>query len=86
VAAVRAAEASLGDGVKRPVEAEQENLHHARRSWHALRDLGPGDTVSEADVALLRPADGIPPAATIVGRIVARPIACGRAIVPEDLA
>lgn len=86
VAAVRAAEASLGDGAKRPAEAELENLRHARRSWHALRDLRPGDAVSAADVALLRPASGLPPGAAVVGRVVARPIAAGQAIGPEDLA
>lgn len=85
VAAVRAAETSLGDGVKRPVPAEQENLRHARRSHHALRDLRPGERVGEADVALLRPADGLPAGAVVVGRTVARPVAAGRAIVEEDL-
>jgi len=35
--AVRAVEAGLGDGIKRPVEAEKENLRYARRSHHAVR-------------------------------------------------
>jgi N-acetylneuraminate synthase/N,N'-diacetyllegionaminate synthase len=85
VAAVRTAEASLGDGVKRPAAAELENRRFARRSYHAARDLSPGEVVQEADVALLRPATGLPPSATVVGRVVARPIEAGRALVPEDL-
>jgi N-acetylneuraminate synthase/N,N'-diacetyllegionaminate synthase len=85
VAAVRDAEASLGDGVKRPAAAELENLRFARRSYHAVRDLRPGETVAEDDVALLRPADGLPPAAEVVGRVVARDVAAGQALTAEDL-
>lgn len=85
VAAVRAAEASLGDGVKRPAAVELENLPFARRSHHAARDLRPGEVLGAGDVALLRPAGGLPPAATVVGRVVARPVAAGRALVAEDL-
>ena len=86
VAAVRAAEASLGDGVKRPAEAEAENRVHARRSWHAVRDLEAGATIGEGDVRLLRPATGLPPAAEPVGRVVARRVEAGRALTAEDLA
>ncbi|HEX2163260.1 MAG TPA: N-acetylneuraminate synthase family protein [Thermoanaerobaculia bacterium] len=85
VAAVRAAEASLGDGIKRPVPSERENLRFARRSHHAARELAPGETIAAADVALLRPADGLPPAAKVVGRVVARPVAAGRPLCAEDL-
>lgn len=85
VAAVRAAEASLGDGVKRPAAVERENLPFARRSYHAARDLRPGERLAAADVALLRPAVGLPPAAEVVGRVVARPVAAGEPLVEEDL-
>jgi flagella basal body P-ring formation protein FlgA len=36
-------------------------------------------------VALLRPADGLPPAAEVVGRVVARDVAAGQALTAEDL-
>jgi N,N'-diacetyllegionaminate synthase len=85
VAAVRAAETSLGDGVKRPAPAERENVRHARRSYHALRDLRAGERLGEEDVALLRPADGLPPGTVVVGRRVARPVAAGSALVEQDL-
>lgn len=85
VAAVRAAGASLGDGVKRPSAAEMENLRAARRSFHATRDLEPGDVLAEGDVALLRPAVGLPPSAAVVGREVARKIAAGQPLAEEDL-
>lgn len=86
VAAVRAAESSLGDGVKRPAEAELENLRFARRSYHATRDLAPGEVLREEDVRLLRPATGLPPATVVVGRVVAREVAAGRPLRAEDLA
>jgi N-acetylneuraminate synthase/N,N'-diacetyllegionaminate synthase len=85
VAAVRAAGSSLGDGVKRPTAVEMENLRFARRSYHAVRDLEPGETVVPGDVRLLRPATGLPPSAEVVGRVVARPVAAGRALTAEDL-
>lgn len=86
VRSVREAEAALGDGVKRPAEVELQNLVFARRSYHARRDLQAGESLSERDVVLLRPATGIPPSVAVVGRAVARAVPAGRALVPEDLA
>lgn len=85
VEAVRAAESSLGDGVKRPVVAEIENRAFARRSHHAVRNLSPGDVVTQEDVCLLRPATGLPPSANVVGRVIARPVRAGQPITAEDL-
>jgi N,N'-diacetyllegionaminate synthase len=85
VEAVRSAETSLGDGVKRPAEAELENLRFARRSYHAVRELRAGEVVAAEDVDLLRPADGLPPSATVVGRVVARGVAAGSPVRAEDL-
>ena len=85
VATVRAAEASLGDGVKRPSAAELENLRFARRSYHAARDLRPGEVLGERDVELLRPATGLPPSAEVVGRVVARAVVAGQPMTEEDL-
>lgn len=85
VAAVRAAEASLGDGVKRPAEAELENLRFARRSYHAARDLEPGEVLREGDVRLVRPATGLPPTTVVVGRVVTRAVAAGQPLLAEDL-
>jgi N-acetylneuraminate synthase/N,N'-diacetyllegionaminate synthase len=86
VDAVRAVEAGLGDGVKRPAKAEEENRVHARRSFHAVRALQPGETVAEVDVQLMRPAIGLPPSAEVVGRVVRRTIEAGQPLTDEDLA
>ena len=85
VAAVRAAQACLGDGIKAPVEAEMENRIFARRSYHATRDLEPGDVVAKADVRLLRPATGLAPSVRVVGRVITRPVAAGRSLTAEDI-
>ena len=85
VADVRATEASLGDGIKRPATAELDNRFFARRSYHAVRSLRPGRVISEGDVTLMRPAAGLPPSAEVVGRTVARPVAAGSALTVEDL-
>ena len=86
VAAVRAVETGLGDGVKRPTGAEEENRVYARRSFHAARVLQPGDTIAERDVHLLRPATGLPPSTEVVGRVVRRAVDAGQPLTAEDLA
>lgn len=85
VAAVRAVESGLGDGYKRPTEAELVNRTHARRSYHAARSLRPGDVVDEDDIRLLRPATGLPPSATVLGRTVRRTVDAGQPLRAEDL-
>ena len=86
VAAVRSIESGLGDGIKQPTKAEEENRVHARRSFHAARALQPGDTLDEEDVQLLRPATGLPPSAEVVGRVVRRTVDAGQPLTAEDLA
>ncbi|HUT25700.1 MAG TPA: N-acetylneuraminate synthase family protein [Sumerlaeia bacterium] len=61
VAAVRAAEAALGDGVKRMTAQEKETQRVARRSLVSARDIEPGETLGEENVCLKRPAAGIDP-------------------------
>jgi N,N'-diacetyllegionaminate synthase len=85
VRAVRDAHAALGDGVKRPMPAEANTAPLVRRSWHAARDLHVGDRLEAADLALLRPADGIAPSDNVVGRRLARAVAGGSPLRPDDL-
>jgi N,N'-diacetyllegionaminate synthase len=85
VRSVRQVEAALGDGEKRPTPTEAENRVHARRSHHARRDLHPGDVLTAADVMLLRPATGIPASMGVTGRMVARSVLAGNALLFEDL-
>ncbi len=70
IASIRSVEASLGDGVKRPVAAEREIMTVARRSLFAARDIAAGAVVVETDLIALRPGDGVSPSRLedIVGR------------------
>jgi N,N'-diacetyllegionaminate synthase len=82
---VRVAERALGDGRKVPVPAEEANRQFARRSYHASRDLRVGETLGKDDVQLLRPADGLSPTATVLGRVAARSVLAGEPVKEDDL-
>ena len=87
IAGVRAVEAALGDGIKRPVDAEREIMVVARRSLFAARDIAAGAVVTADDLIALRPGDGISAARhdTIVGRTAARAIPAGTKLAETDL-
>ena len=61
VAAVRTAQAALGDGVKQPHPSEIETRTVARRSLVSARPIKAGSKLAEDDVTLKRPATGIDP-------------------------
>ncbi|WP_298158976.1 N-acetylneuraminate synthase [Brevundimonas sp.] len=88
IAGIRTVEASLGDGIKRPVEAEHEIMTVARRSLFAARDIAAGAAVTADDLIALRPGDGISAArhATVVGRTAARAVRAGTKLTDADLA
>jgi N,N'-diacetyllegionaminate synthase len=79
---LRRSERLLGDGVKspRPIEAEARQL--ARRGLKAARPLVLGHILAFEDIAVLRPADGIPPSHIddIIGRRMAKSLAAGEPI------
>ena len=77
--------AALGDGDKRPAPGEAETARLVRRSWHAARALAADIRLSESDVTLSRPADGLAPADSPVGRVLTRTLATGAPIRAEDL-
>ncbi len=70
VGRLRETAAALGDGVKRPAPGELETAALVRRSWHAARDLAAGTRLTVEDVVLKRPADGLAPDRSPVGRKV----------------
>ena len=77
--------AALGDGTKRPVAGEADTARLVRRSWHAARALSAGARLTERDVMLNRPADGLAPADSPIGRLLARPLSVGAPIRARDL-
>ena len=77
--------AALGDGTKRPAPGEADTAHLVRRSWHAARALAAGARLSERDVMLNRPADGLAPAESPIGRVLDHALSAGAAIRARDL-
>ena len=74
VQAIRHVEASLGDGVKRPMTSESEIRKVARRSLVAAVDLTAGTILKKAHLTAKRPGTGLPPSETskVVGRRLVR--------------
>lgn len=88
VRGVRAVEAALGDGVKRPMPEERNVAEVARRSLVAARRLPAGTLLAEADIAILRPGIGLPPAlrSQLVGRRLRQDLEAGALFTLEMLA
>jgi N,N'-diacetyllegionaminate synthase len=79
--------ASLGHGRRECLPAEAMNVTASRRSLHAMRSLGSGDTITAADVIALRPASGLPASALddLVGTTITRAITAGERFRECDL-
>ena len=90
VAGIRAAEQTLGSGVKTVLSAEAELAGYARRGVQAIRDIARGEILCEGDnMAVLRPGNqtlGVHPRflKTLEGRAASRAIATGEGLRPED--
>lgn len=84
VDAIRSVERAMGTGEKRPSEQEMENATLVRRGIYAARDLSVGDIVTESDIAVLRPENGVPPSRywALLGAVVTRPLAAGEDLEP----
>ena len=61
VRAVRCVETALGDGCKRVAEAEAPNIIVARKSIVAARAIRRGETLTEENITVKRPGNGISP-------------------------
>jgi len=61
VIAIRNTEKALGDGIKKPTCSEIPNIQVVRKSIHYAKDLPKGHILSEEDIVMKRPGDGISP-------------------------
>lgn len=61
VRAIRAAETLLGDGQKRPASCEMTNMHAARKSLFAARDVAAGTRFDATSIKIMRPGSGLSP-------------------------
>ncbi|GHT59336.1 spore coat protein [Spirochaetia bacterium] len=84
-------EAVLGDGIKRLAPSEKANYERTNRSIHALRDIACGETITAADIGILRTEKilrpGLPPSweQQIIGRNARNFIPAGEGIRFEDI-
>ena len=84
---IREIEVSLGSAQKAPTPAELDVKSVARRSITSTRDLKTGELISEEDISLLRPADGISPQywGKVVGSTIIRDVAAGTSLQWSDI-
>lgn len=59
VSSIRNIEKALGSGLKEPSPSEKKNLLASRRSIVASKDINKDDLLTEANLAVKRPSDGI---------------------------
>jgi len=75
VTAIRNIEKAMtGDGIKKPSPSEQKNIAIARKSIVAATSISIGDVLSEKNLAVKRPGNGISPMRwdEIIGKIAIR--------------
>ena len=73
VKAIRNTEIALGNNIKQPSDSEKKNIAVARKSIHVSKKLPKGHALSEDDMIMMRPGDGISPMKykDIIGRKLA---------------
>lgn len=88
VKAIRAVEQAMGSATKSPTASELPIRDLVRRSATLTRDIDAGEVVHAADVVLLRPGTGIPPAELdrVHGKRATRKLAAGTTLQWADLA
>lgn len=61
IKSIRNIEKALGSGIKKPSQSEIKNIHIARKSIVANRDIVKGETLTEVNMTIKRPGSGISP-------------------------
>lgn len=61
VRAIRNIEKALGNGIKKPTKSEIKNIHIARKSIVASRNIKEGELLSTENITVKRPSNGISP-------------------------
>jgi N-acetylneuraminate synthase/N,N'-diacetyllegionaminate synthase len=77
-----------GSGIKTPSPSEQKNIAIARKSIHLNRDMSIGEVLSENDLIMLRPGDGICPMQLdlVLGKKITSHLAAGHKLTLDDIA
>ncbi|ARU59560.1 N-acetylneuraminate synthase [Oleiphilus messinensis] len=84
---IRNVEAALGTGVKAPAESEKKNIPIARKSIHLKQQLDKGHVLTENDLIMKRPGDGISPMEykRLIGCILRRDCIADHQLEYEDI-
>nr|WP_321266993.1 N-acetylneuraminate synthase [uncultured Sulfurimonas sp.] len=61
VKSIRNIELALGDGIKKPSKSEMPNMEIARKSIVASKDITKGEILTEENLSIKRPGNGISP-------------------------
>jgi len=74
ISSIRVVESAMGNGIKKPVQAEKQIARLVRRSLVAACDIPAGTLLAEKHIAIKRPGTGLPPAMLpkLVGRRTTR--------------
>jgi N-acetylneuraminate synthase/sialic acid synthase len=84
---LRRARVALGNGIKCPLPSEQAPLLKMSKKLVAVRPLPAGHVLTEADIAMKSPGDGLPPSMLeqVLGRRLVRPLEADENIAVDAL-
>tara|TARA_B100000809_G_C15108206_1_gene519555 strand:- start:592 stop:1608 length:1017 start_codon:yes stop_codon:yes gene_type:complete len=87
VSAIRNIEKAMGNGIKTPSSSEQKNINIARKSIHINKDLKANHTLTQNDLIMMRPGDGISPmdSNTIIGKKLIKTLSQNHKLKNKDL-
>jgi len=87
IESIRNIKKALGTGIKEPSESELKNKDIVRKSIHISRDLDAGHCITEDDLIMLRPGDGISPMEfeKVVGQDLSKRLAKGHKLNYSDI-
>lgn len=87
ITAIRNIDVALGNGIKKPSFSEQKNIMVARKSIHISKNLFAGQIITQSDLIMKRPGDGISPMKLndVVGRKSLKNLDADHKISWEDL-
>jgi N,N'-diacetyllegionaminate synthase len=88
VSAIRNIELAMsGTGLKEPSKSEYKNISIARKSIHLNKNLAKDEIITEADLIMLRPGDGISPMemGVIIGKQVIKNLNKGHKLRLSDI-
>jgi N,N'-diacetyllegionaminate synthase len=86
VQAIRNIQTALGSDLKEPTESEKKNITAARKSIHVKRNIRGGEILTESDLIMLRPGNGISPMFldNVVGKQAVRDLGAGDQLKQDD--